>query len=130
MKVREICKISHLKYMEKKGDTENLEGSLRITPKNLKKFLVIYYKKMYLHAYFHIFLSSRVLIKKNRFFPMLFKWKIETLWGWGGVKSIELDPFTIWNIFYYFFRNFLHGDTDEKVDLGKKERSNGYTNII
>ena len=54
---------------------------------------------------------------------MLFKWEIEALWG-GGFKSVELDPLTIWNIFYYFFGNFLHGDTDEKVDLGNKERSN------
>ena len=37
---------------------------------------------------------------------------------------VELDPHTIWNIFYYFFGNFLHGDTDEKVDLGNKERPN------
>ena len=40
----------------------------------------------------------------------------------GGFKSVELDPLTMWNIFYYFFRNFLHGDTDERVDLGNKER--------
>ena len=49
---------------------------------------------------------------------MLFKREIEALWG-GGFKSVELDPLTIWNIFYYFFGNFLHG---EKVDLGNKER--------
>ena len=54
---------------------------------------------------------------------MLFKWEIEALWG-GGFKSVELDPLTIWNIFYYFFGNFLHGDTDEKVDLGNEERPN------
>ena len=54
---------------------------------------------------------------------MLFKWEIEALWG-GGFKSVELDPLTIWNIFYYFFRNFIHGDSDEKVDLGNKERPN------
>ena len=42
----------------------------------------------------------------------------------GGFKSVELDSLTIWNIFYYFFQNFLHGDTDEKVDLGNKERPN------
>ena len=52
---------------------------------------------------------------------MLFKWEIEALWG-GGVKSVELDPLTIWNIFYYFFGNVLHGVFDEKVDLGNKER--------
>ena len=51
---------------------------------------------------------------------MLFKWEIKALWG--GFKSVELDPLTMWNIFYYFFRNFLHGDTDEKFDLGNKER--------
>ena len=52
---------------------------------------------------------------------MLFKWEIEAL-GWREFKSIELGPLTIWNIFHYFFRNFLHGDTDEKVDLGNKEK--------
>ena len=35
-----------------------------------------------------------------------------------------MDPLTMWNIFYYFFRNFLHGDTDEEVDFGNKERPN------
>ena len=40
------------------------------------------------------------------------------------ILSVELDPLTIWNIFYYFFGNFLQGDTDEKVDLGNKERPN------
>ena len=42
----------------------------------------------------------------------------------GGFKSVELDPLTIWNIFYYFFGNFLHGDADEKMNLGNKERPN------
>ena len=47
--------------------------------------------------------------------------------GGGEFKSVELDPLTIWKIFYYyFFRNFLHGDTDEKVDLGNKELPNTY----
>ena len=55
---------------------------------------------------------------------MLFKWEIEALWE--GFKSVELDPLTIWNIFYYFFRKFLHGDTDEKVDQGNKERPTVY----
>ena len=53
---------------------------------------------------------------------MLLKWEIEALWG-GGFKSVELDPLTIWNIFY-FFGNFLHGDTDDKVDLGNKDCPN------
>ena len=42
------------------------------------------------------------------------------------ILSVELDPLTIWNIFYYFFGNFLDGDTDEKVDLGNKERPNDH----
>ena len=33
MKVCEICKISHVKYTVKKGDTESLKSSLRIAPK-------------------------------------------------------------------------------------------------
>ena len=41
-----------------------------------------------------------------------------------------MDPLTIWNIFYYFFRNFLYGDTDEKVDLGNKERPNVRVQLI
>ena len=44
--------------------------------------------------------------------------------GGGRFKSVELDPLTIWNIFYYFFRNVLHGGADEKVDLENKERPN------
>ena len=51
--------------MGKKGDSENLRSSFRIAPKNLKKFVVIYHEKMYLYAYFHIFLSSTMLKRKN-----------------------------------------------------------------
>ena len=50
--------------------------------------------------------------------------------NWGplgeGVDSVELDPLTMWIIFYYIYRNFLHGDTDEKVDLGNKEHPNNH----
>ena len=42
---------------------------------------------------------------------MLFTWEIEV-------------PLTMWNIFYYFFRNFSHGDTNKKVDLGNKDCPN------
>ena len=31
----------------------------------------------------------------------------------------------MWNIFYYFFGNYLRSDTDKKVDLGNNERRNG-----
>ena len=120
-------KIPHLKYMGKKGDDQNLKSSFRIALKNLKKFVVIDHEKMYLHAYFHIFLSSRVLKIKNfltiDFSPCYLNGKLRPF---GRLKSVELDPLIIWNIFYYFFRNFLHGDTDEKVDLGNKERPNIY----
>ena len=89
--------------MGKKGDTENLKSSLRIAPKNLKKFVVIYYEKMYLHAYFHIFLNSRVLKRKKfliiDFSPFYLNRKLRTL---GGLKSVKLDPLTMWNSFYYF----------------------------
>ena len=134
MKIPEICKIPHLKYMGKKGDTENLKSSLRITPKNLKKIVVIYYENMYLHAYFHIFLSSGALKRKNfliiDFFPCYLNGKLRPFGG--GFKSVELGPLTIWNIFYYFFRNFLHGDTDadEKVDLGNKERPTIHIGLV
>ena len=36
-------------------------------------------------------------------------------------KTVEFDPLSIWNIFYYFFGNCLRSDTDEKVDLGNNE---------
>ena len=52
---------------------------------------------------------------------MLFKWEIEALWGDSNRSNWTLLP---WNIFYYFFGNFLHSDTNEKVDLGNKERPN------
>ena len=87
---------------------------------------------MYLHAYYHIFLSSRVLKIKNflpiDFSPCYLNGKLRPFGG--GVKSVELYPLTIWNIFYYFFGNFLHVDTDQKVDLGNKKRPNTYVNTI
>ena len=49
---------------------------------------------------------------------MLFKCEIEALF----FKSVESDPLAIWNIFYYFFGNYLRSDSDEKVDLGNNER--------
>ena len=96
--------------MGKKGDTENLKRSFRIASKNMTKFVVIYYKKMYHHAYFYIFLSSRVLKTKNflnyRIFPMLFKWEIEALWGGGGSNRSNwtLSPCGIF--FIIFFETF------------------------
>ena len=116
--------------MGKKGDDENLKSSFRMALKNLKKFLVIDHKKMYLHAYFHIFLRSRVLKKKKisnyRFFPMLFKWEIEALWG-GGVQISRIGPFQHMEYFLLFFwKLFIWCNTDEKVDLGNKEHPNPY----
>ena len=112
--------------MGKKGDSENLKSSVRITRKNLKKFVVIHYENMYIDAYFHIFLICKVRKRKNfltiDFFPCYLNMKLRPFGG--GVKSVKSDPLTIWNIFYYFFRNFLHGNTDEKVDLENKERPN------
>ena len=44
-------------------------------------------------------------------------------------KMVEFDPLTIWNIFFYFFGNYLRSDTDEKVDLGNNERPNLYAYV-
>ena len=109
MKVREICKFYHLKYMGKKVDTNNLKSSLRIAPKNLKKFVVIYYEKMYLHAYFHIFLSSRVLKRKIfliiDFSPCYFNGELRPLGGGRLNRSNwTLSP---WGLcFIIFFKTF------------------------
>ena len=40
----------------------------------------------------------------------------------GGIQIGRIGPFHRMEYFYYLFRNFLHGDTDEKVDLGNNER--------
>ena len=102
--------------MGKKGDSENLRSSFRIAPKNLKKFVVVYHEKMYLYAYFHIFLSSRVLRRKKfsnyRFFPMLFKWEMDALWGDSNRLNWILSPYGI------FFIIFL--ETFYMVTLMKK----------
>ena len=36
----------------------------------------------------------------------------------------------MWNIFHYFFRNFLHGDPDEKVHLGNNEHTSVHSPVI
>ena len=103
MKVREIFKISHLKYMGKKGDTESLKRSLRITKKNLKKFVVIYHENMQLHA-FHIFLSCRVLKRKNflsiDFFPCYSNGKLRPF---GGIQIGRIGPSHHMEYFLLFF---------------------------
>ena len=86
--------------------------------------------RVYLHAYFHIFLRSRVLKRKNFLtidFPQCYSFGKLRPFGRVGFKSVALDPLTIWNIFYYFFGNFLHDDTHEIVDLVNKERSNTHS---
>ena len=91
----------------KKGDTENLKSSLRIAPKNLKKFVVIYHEKMYLRAYFHIFLSSRVLRRKNvliiDFSPCNLYGKLRPFGGGGqfGRPSHHMEYFLL------FFSNLF-----------------------
>ena len=104
MKVREICKFSHLKYMGKKGDTENLKRSLRITSKNLKKFVVIYHENMYLHAHFHTFLSCRVLKRKDfstiDFFPCYSNGKLRPF---GGIQIDRNGPSHHMEYFLLFF---------------------------
>ena len=45
-------------------------------------------------------------------------------------KPVELDPLTIWNIFYYFFENYLRSDSDEKADLGNNERPSLHANCF
>ena len=47
---------------------------------------------------------------------MLYKWGIEALWG---VQISRIGPS---HHVEYFFRNFSHGGSDEKVDLGNKKR--------
>ena len=36
-------------------------------------------------------------------------------------KTIKLDPLTIWNVFFYFFGNYVRWESDEKVDLGNND---------
>ena len=54
---------------------------------------------------------------------MLFKWEIEALWG---AQVGQIGPSHHVEYFLLFFLNFLHSDTDKKVDLGNKERPNVY----
>ena len=91
--------------MGKKGDTENLKSSLRIAPKNLKKFVVIYNEKMYFREHFHIFLSSRVL-KRKKCLIIDFSPEIEALWGGGcsNRSNWTLSPCRIF--FIIFFETF------------------------
>ena len=116
IKVRKICKISNLKYMRKKGDTENLKSSLRIAPKNLKKFVVIHHEKVYLYAYFHIFLSSRALKRKNvliiDFPPCYLNGKLRPFWG------VQIDRNGPSHHMEYFLLFFL--ETFYMVTLMKK----------
>ena len=37
---------------------------------------------------------------------------------------IKLDPLTIWNIFFYFFGNYVRWECDGKVDLGNNDLAN------
>ena len=90
--------------MGKKSDTENLKSSLKIASKNLKKFVVIYYAKMYLHAYFHIFLSCRALKRKNSqindFSPCYLNRKLKPF---GGVQIGRIGPSHHMEYFLLFF---------------------------
>ena len=94
--------------MWKKGDTENLKSSLRIASKNLKKFVVIYYEKMYFYAYFHIFLSSRALKRKNflinDFSPYYLNGKLRPFGGGSNLLNWTLSPYGIF--FIIFFETF------------------------
>ena len=117
-------KIPHLEYMEEKSDTENLKSSLRIASKNLKKFVVIYYEKMYLHAYFQIFLSHRVLRRKKcltiDFSPCYSYGKLKPF---VEVQTGQIGPSHHTEYFLLFFwKLFTYSDTGEKVDSGYNER--------
>ena len=101
------------------------QNYLRIASKNLKKFTVIFHMNIYLHEFFQIFLSNRVLWRKIFvivcFSPFYLNGKNEVTRS-RGYQPFQLDPLTIWNIFYYFFGNDFQRENEKKTNLGNKER--------
>ena len=51
---------------------------------------------------------------------MLFEWEKRGLWR--EHEPVQLDPITIWNIFYYFFGKDFQRENEKKMNLGNKER--------
>ena len=105
LKNKSVKNESSFKIHGGKRDNENLKSFFRIAPKNLKKFVVIHYEKMYLHAYFHIFLSSRVLKGKNfltiNFSPCYSNGKLRPFGGGGQISQI--GPSDYMEYFLLFF---------------------------
>ena len=50
-----FCKSTHSKYMGKNRYCQRFYIFVRISPKNLKKFIVIYREKIYLYGFFRFF---------------------------------------------------------------------------
>ena len=93
--------------MGKKGDTENLKSSLRIAPKNVKKIRgdLLCKDVPPCNAYFHIFLSSRGLKRKNflinDFSPCYLNGKYRPFGGGGSNRSNwTLSPYGIFFIIF------------------------------
>ena len=118
-------KISHLKYMGKKGVTECLKTPSELLQKNLKKFMVIFYMNIHLHEFFQIFLSNRVLWRKSFLIvclsPYYLNGKNEVSGASTSRPNWTLSP---WNIFYNFFGNDFQREKEKKMNLGNKERLN------
>ena len=60
---------------------------------------------------------------------MLFKWEFESLGAYSNRSNWTLSPYGICfiNFCKLFMQCDLRSDTDEKVDLGNKERPSAYS---
>ena len=123
----EFRKITQSKYMGKLSATEHfifLSGLLQKIWKNSWWFIITKYTSINFIKCLKAIARCREENYQTLIFPHVI-WMEN--WELGRrFKTFKLGPLTIWNIFYYFFGNYLRSETDEKVDLGTNERPEDY----